>query len=96
MNRKQCCYLNRVQSSIGGVEFGVPQGSFLGSVNIRELIRYDTAVMMHKIKYGSSSYLREMFHTTAEVHDKPLKNSEIDFRCKRMSTDASQRSFSFI
>ena len=43
----------------------------LGTLNVRELIKYDTAVIMHKIK--------EMFHTIAQVHDMPLRNSEIDF-----------------
>ena len=60
----------------------------LGILSIRELIRYD------KIKYCSSpSYLQESFHTIAEVHEKPLENSEIDFRCKQMSTDGGQRGF---
>ena len=63
----------------------------LGILSIRELIRYD------KIKYCSSpSYLQELCNTIAEVHEKPLKNSEIDFQCKQMSTDGGQRSFSFI
>ena len=29
-NRKQCRYLNGIQSSIRAIEFGVPQGSCLG------------------------------------------------------------------
>ena len=41
-----------------------------GILNVRELIRYDTSVKMHKTKYGSyPSYLQEMFHTIAEVHE---------------------------
>ena len=49
---------------------------------VRELIRYDTSVMMHKIKYGSSpSYPQEIFHTIDEVHEKPLRNSENVDRC---------------
>ena len=36
-------------------------------LNVRELIRYDTAVMMYKIKYGlSPSYLKGMFRTIDE------------------------------
>ena len=38
-------------------------------LNVRELIRYDTAVMMYmyKIRYGlSPSYLKDVFHAADE------------------------------
>ena len=69
----------------------------LGMLNVRELIKYDTTVMMYKIIYGlSPSYLKGMFHTVDEFHDKPVRNNNINFRYDLMATEAGQRSFSCI
>ena len=62
-------------------------------LNIRELIRYDTAVMMYTIEYGlSRSYLKNMLHTTDEFHDKLVRNNDSNFKYERMSTEGGQRS----
>ena len=74
---KSCCIRIFTDS-----EFDAPAEPLLrelGIINFKELIRYNTAVMMHTIKYGQSpSYLQEMVHTVAEVHKKYPRNSEID------------------
>ena len=64
---------------------------------LRGVIRHYTTIMMYKIKYGlSPSYLKGMFHTADEFHDRPVRNNETNFRYERMSTEAGQRSFSYI
>ena len=63
-------------------------------LNVKELMRYDTAVMVYEIKYGLS--LLYLNHTIDEFHDTPVRNNDINFRYQRMSTETSQRSFSYI
>ena len=44
-------------------------------LNVRELIRYDTAVMMHKMKYFLIKGYVCMFHTVDEFHDTPVRET---------------------
>ena len=63
---------------------------------IRELIKYDTVVMMHKSKYNLAPEDIKSFSLPNDlVHNKPLRNSKTDFRLPRMETASGQRSFSF-
>ena len=68
----------------------------LGWRNIRQLIKYNTVVMMHESKYNlAPEYIKNFFLPNDLVHDKPLRNSKTDFRLPRMETTSGQRSFSF-
>ena len=52
--------------------------------------------MMHKSKYNLvPEYIESFFLPDNLVHDKPLRNSERDFRLPRMETASEQRPFSF-
>ena len=90
---------NRAARIITGSDYDAPSEPLLmelGWRNIRELIRYDTVVMMHKSKYNlAPEYIKSLFLPNDLVHDKPLRNSETEFRLPRMETASGQRSFSF-
>ena len=90
---------NRAARIITGSDYDAPSEPLLmelGWRNIRELIRYDTVVMIHKSKYNfSPEYIKSLFLPNDLVHDKPLRNSKTEFRLPRMETASGQRSFSF-
>ena len=85
--------------SITGSGYDAPSEPLLlelGWRNIQELITYDTVIMMHKSKYNwAPEYIKSSFLPNGLVHDKPLRNSETDFRLSPMETASGQRSFSF-
>ena len=89
---------NRAARIITGSDYDAPSEPLLielGWHNIRELIRYDTVVMMHKSKCNlASEYIKSLFLSNL-VHEKPLRNSKTEFRLPRMETASGQRSFSF-
>ena len=52
--------------------------------------------MINKSNYNlTPEYIKSFFLPNDLVHDKPLRNSEKDFRLPRMETASGQRSFSF-
>ena len=90
---------NRAARIIIGSDYDAPSEPLLLELcwrNIRELIKYDTVVMMHKSRYNlAPEYIKSFFLPNDLVHDKPLRKSKTDFRLPRMETAPGQRSFSF-
>ena len=89
---------NRAARIITGSDYDAPSEPLLLELGwrIRELITYDTVVMMHKCKYNLvPEYIKSFFLPNDSVRDKPLGNSETDFRLPLMETASGQRSFLF-
>ena len=90
---------NRAARIVTRSEFDVnaePLSKELGWKTVRELVRYDTAITMHKsMNKIAPTHLSKMFQPLKDVHQIKLRDTSYNFRLPRVTTNMGLRSFSY-
>ena len=68
----------------------------LGWKTVRELVRYDTAITMHKSMHKiAPTHLFNIFQPLKDVHQIKLRDTSSNLRLPRVTTNMGVRSFSY-
>ena len=68
----------------------------LGWKTVRELVRYDTAITMHKSMHNFAlTHLSNIFQPLKDVHHIKLRDTSSNLRLPRVTTNMGLRSFSY-